>query len=250
MPRINQLPATSSVAWSDVFAIDTPEGTRQIPRELLNPSPIGITIPTGQWSGSGPYTYTLNATNVDEDTVINAQMDGSIINLTSALDVTPGEGTITLSTETLPSGTITVYIFFPGIVGDVEVQVLADVYTKSQTYSKSEVYTKTETNAQIAQSTADAVTSLVNAGNVTDGSTYTIPTSITSCRMVSISFRRYGYCAAVTLPYYSFVNGANTSIIVWADNGTHYVTFRVNSGVITIIHDGLGSPIMELMGIK
>lgn len=68
--------------------------------------------------------------------------------------------------------------------------------------------------------------------------------------MVSISFRRYGYCAAVTLPYYCLTNGANAGIIAWADNANRYVTFKVNDGVITILHDGLNSPLMELMGIK
>ena len=131
----------------------TLEGLKALKDGISIPS-VSLQIPTGQWSGTGPYTYDVNVTNVTADTTVEAQLDNSINYLTGDLTVTSGAGKLTLSTTKLPTGTLNVTVFFPGVHSDVVVQVLADVYSKSQTYSKSEVYTKAETNTAIAQSTA------------------------------------------------------------------------------------------------
>lgn len=100
--------------------------------DKLHVPSVQVQIPTGQWSGSSTRTYTVNATGVTADTIIDWAMDSSINYLTSELTVTPGSGTITFSTPTLPSGTINVTLFFPGVNGEVVIQTLADVYSKSQ----------------------------------------------------------------------------------------------------------------------
>lgn len=101
--------------------------------DKLHVPSVQVQIPTGQWSGSSTKTYTVNATGVTADTIIDWAMDSSINYLTGDLTVTPGSGTITFSTSTLPSGTINVTLFFPGVNGEVVIQTLADVYSKSQT---------------------------------------------------------------------------------------------------------------------
>ena len=101
--------------------------------DKLHVPSVQVQIPTGQWSGSSTRTYTVNATGVTTDTIIDWAMDSSINYLTSELTVTPGSGTLTFSTPTLPAGTINVTLFFPGVNGEVVIQTLADVYSKSQT---------------------------------------------------------------------------------------------------------------------
>ena len=91
-----------------------------------------LQITTGQWSGSGPYTITASATNVTANSIVDWQMDSSINYLASDLTVTTGAGTVTLSTATKPTNTINITLFFPGTTDDVDVQVLSDVYSKSQ----------------------------------------------------------------------------------------------------------------------
>ena len=100
--------------------------------DKLHVPSVQVQIPTGQWSGSSTRTYTVNATGVTANTIIDWAMDSSINYLTSDLTVTPGSGTITFSTPTLPAGTINVTLFFPGVNGEVVIQTLADVYSKSQ----------------------------------------------------------------------------------------------------------------------
>jgi hypothetical protein len=100
--------------------------------DKLHVPSVQVQIPTGQWSGSSTRTYTVNATNVTADTIIDWAMDSSINYLTSDLTVTPGSGTIQFSTTSIPSGTINATLFFPGVKGEVVIQTLADVYSKSQ----------------------------------------------------------------------------------------------------------------------
>lgn len=104
--------------------------------DKLHVPSVQVQIPTGQWSGSSTRTYTVNATGVTADTIVDWAMDSSINYLTSDLTVTPGSGTITFSTPTLPAGTINVTLFFPGVNGEVVIQTLADVYSKSQVDQK------------------------------------------------------------------------------------------------------------------
>ena len=110
--------------------------------DKLHVPSVQVQIPTGQWSGSSTRTYTVNATNVTADTIIDWAMDSSINYLKADLTVTPGSGTIQFSTTAIPAGTINVTLFFPGVKGEVVIQTLADVYSKSQVDQK------------IAQSTA------------------------------------------------------------------------------------------------
>lgn len=114
--------------------------------DKLHVPSVQVQIPTGQWSGSSTRTYTVNATNVTADTIIDWAMDSSINYLKADLTVTPGSGTIQFSTTAIPAGTINVTLFFPGVNGEVVIQTLADVYSKSQVDQK------------ISQSTANQVT--------------------------------------------------------------------------------------------
>jgi hypothetical protein len=138
MPRINQLPVASSVAQTDVLAIDTPDKTYKVPRSILAPAPYIATIPTGQWSGSGSDRYiTVTASNV----TINAMLYPFYDNASAALLngpvwVIPAAGSFTIHTSAIPSGTVTISVLLAGIVGEAQYQVLADVYSKSQVDQK------------------------------------------------------------------------------------------------------------------
>ena len=165
--------------------------------DKLHVPSVQVQIPTGQWSGSSTRTYTVNATGVTADTIVDWAMDSSINYLTSDLTVTPGSGTITFSTTTLPAGTINVTLFFPGVNGEVVIQTLADVYSKSQVdtllaakVSTSNIVnnlTSTETQkplsaAQgkalkdlIAQSTANIIGTSTDLSSYTPGNLFTLP---------------------------------------------------------------------------
>lgn len=130
--------------------------------DTLHVPSVQVQIPTGQWSGSSTKTYTVNATNVTADTIMEVEMDSSINNLRGDLNVTSGSGTITFTTSTVPSGTINVTVFFPGVKGEVVIQTLADVYSRSQT------------DQLIAQATA----SLMSQGTITVASGVTDISSI------------------------------------------------------------------------
>lgn len=142
--------------------------------DKLHVPSVQVQIPTGQWSGSSTRTYTVNATNVTADTIVDWAMDSSINYLKADLTVTPGSGTIQFSTTAIPAGTINVTLFFPGVNGEVVIQTLADVYSKSQVDQK------------ISQSTAWSNNWLTNtsilayAASVADPSFTTFRTSATS----------------------------------------------------------------------
>ena len=134
MPRINQLPTASSVAQTDVLAIDTADKTYQVPRSILAPAPYIATIPTGQWSGSGSDRYiTVTASNVTADAMLYPFYDNaSAALLNGPVWVIPAAGSFTIHTSAIPSGTVTISVLLAGIVGEAQYQVLADVYSKSQ----------------------------------------------------------------------------------------------------------------------
>lgn len=134
MPRINQLPVASSVAQTDVLAIDTPDKTYKVPRSILAPAPYIATIPTGQWSGSGSdYYITVTASNVTADAMLYPFYDNaSAALLNGPVWVIPAEGSFTIHTTAIPSGTVTISVLLAGIVGEAQYQVLSDVYSKSQ----------------------------------------------------------------------------------------------------------------------
>lgn len=240
--QINELPSLGRALQSgDQLAVDDANGvTYKVDAENINPTPSAISIPASRWSGSGSdYYITVTASNVTADSILIPQYDvSSAALLNGPVWCVPAAGSFTIHTSAVPSGTVTILVLFPGTMGEAHYEVLADVYSKSQV------------DSIVAQSTASAITQLYSAGNVTAGSTYPIPSDVQNCRMISVSFRRYGYCAAITAPYYALNNGASNGTIVWADNSTRYVTFKMSGNAITIIHDGMSSPIMEVMGIK
>ena len=134
MPRINQLPVASSVAQTDVLAIDTPDKTYKVPRSVLAPAPFQVTIQPGYWSGSGSdYYFTVSASNVTENAQLYPFYDkASDALLKGPVWAIPADGSFTIHTSAIPSGTVTISVLLAGIVGEAQYQVLADVYSKSQ----------------------------------------------------------------------------------------------------------------------
>ena len=132
--RINQLPAATEVAQNDVLAIDTSNGTYQVPRSVLAPSPYIATIPTGQWSGSdNDYYITVTASNVTADSFLYPFFDSaSEALLNGPVWAVPAAGSFTIHTSAIPSDTVTISVLLAGVVGEAQYQVLADVYSTSQ----------------------------------------------------------------------------------------------------------------------
>lgn len=103
-------------------------------------------IPSSQWSGNeGDYYITVSASNVDANAILIPHYDNaSIDNLKGPVWCVPAVGSFTIHTSALPSGTVNVLVQFAGVMGEAQYQVLADVYSTSQTYSKSEAVAKTD----------------------------------------------------------------------------------------------------------
>jgi len=125
----------------------------------IAPAPFVVTITTGQWSGSGSDRYiTVTASNMTENAMLYPFFDdASSALLNGPVWCVPAAGSFTIHTSAIPSGTVTISVLLAGILGEAQYQVLADVYSKSQTYSKDQVYTKAETNSAISQSTANTL---------------------------------------------------------------------------------------------
>ena len=137
--------------------------------------------------------------------------------------------------------------------------LLSDVYSKSEAVAKTDIVDNLTSTATDKPGSANMLktlndskvscTELISVSNMSEGATYTFPDSIKNSKIVVISFRRYGYFASMAASYFALNNGASNGTIVFADNSVRYITFKVVSGVLTILHDGLGSPTMEIMGI-
>lgn len=110
----------------------------------LAPTPLVASITTGQWSGSGSdYYITVTASNVTADSILSPTYDHtSDSRLKGPVWCVPAAGSFTIHTSAIPTGTVTIMVQFVGTLGEAQYQVLADVYSKSQT------------DALIAQSTA------------------------------------------------------------------------------------------------
>ena len=144
--QITQLPALSrALQTGDVFAMEDSSGiTRKVDVSRIQPTPLVLSIPTGQWSGSGSDRYiTVTASNVTADSVLVPHYDNaSAALLNGPVWCVPAAGSFTVHTSAIPSGTVNIMVQFVGTLGEAQYQVLADVYSTSQVDSK------------IAQSTA------------------------------------------------------------------------------------------------
>lgn len=131
-------------------------GTMQEAIDELKVMPFVVDIPSGQWSGSGSdYYITVTADNVTEESILVPNYDNASAEyLKGPVWCVPGNGSFTIHTSAIPSGTVKVMVQLLGFMGEAQYQVLADVYSTSQTYSKEEA------DAAISQSTAAALDGL------------------------------------------------------------------------------------------
>lgn len=72
--------------------------------------PFDVSITQSNWSGTGPYTYTVAAEGITTDSRLVHELDETAENLTSRIIVTPSTDTLTFSTDTKPSDTINIQI--------------------------------------------------------------------------------------------------------------------------------------------
>lgn len=217
MPRINQLPSASSVAQTDVLAIDTPDKTYKVPRSILAPAPYIATIPTGQWSGSGSDRYiTVTASNVTADAMLYPFYDNaSAALLNGPVWVIPAAGSFTIHTSAIPSGTVTISVLLAGIVGEAQYQVLADVYSKSQV------------DTIVSQSTASLLSGLFgNLAHETINITSTVTLDqILDSTIQNVSAEKtYGIDVRATM---AESPGANRNLILMWSNATRKFAFAI-----------------------
>lgn len=148
---LTALPGTPD--QTDVMLIRSSSTNYKVPISKLSPSPLVLSIPAGQWSGSsGDYYITVSASRVTENSILVPNYDSdSAAYLKGPVWCVPDDGTFTIHTSDVPTDAVTIMVQFPGTMGEAQYQVLADVYSTSQTYSKEEA------DAAIAQSTANSI---------------------------------------------------------------------------------------------
>ena len=221
MPRINQLPIASSVAQTDVLAIDTPDKTYQVPRSVLAPSPYIATIPTGQWSGSGSdYYITVTASNVTTNSLLYPFFDSaSEALLNGPVWAVPAAGSFTIHTSAIPAGTVTISVLLAGVVGEAQYQVLSDVYSKSQV------------DSIVAQSTAMLNDKLKNRTNLFSGSTtpdnstsYALSEAYTNFEYIMITARTNTDYQTMTIKTDDISSSANYMFSAYQNNQTGLTT--------------------------
>lgn len=134
--QIKDLPDVGrDLTGSDVVALDDANGsTKKVSVEQLQPTPLAVSIPTGQWSGSGSdYYISIAASNVTADSILLPHYDqASAALLNGPVWCVPAAGSFTIHTTAIPSGTVTVLVQFVGTLGEAQYQVLSDVYSKAQ----------------------------------------------------------------------------------------------------------------------
>ena len=152
---------------TDLLAIRSGNYTYKVPMSQVAPQPLVLTIPAGQWNGSGPYTYTVNVSNVTADTVTAITYSKESQDyITTGFYVVPAAGSITIGTTVLPTGTVTLMVQFVGVLGAANVQVLADVYSTSQALAKADVVdglTSTATNVPLSAKQGKVLKDAVDA---------------------------------------------------------------------------------------
>lgn len=114
--------------------------------DALTEEPFVVDITSGQWSGSGSdYYITVTASNITANSILVVDYDkNSQQYLKGPVWAVPAAGSFTIHTSAVPSGTVKILVRFPGTMGEANYQVLADVYSKSQTYSKTEAVAKAD----------------------------------------------------------------------------------------------------------
>ena len=130
----------------------------------LQVAPLVVSIPTGQWSGSGnDYYITVNASNVSVNSILVPCYDAdSRSRLNGPVWCVPAAGSFTIHTSAIPSGTVTILVQFPGVMGEAQYQVLADVYSKSQAVAKADIVnnlTSTATDKPASANLVNGITS-------------------------------------------------------------------------------------------
>lgn len=207
--QISQLPLLSRpLETGDVFATEDSNGiTRKVGIDRLQPTIPVFTVPSGQWSGSGSdYYFTVTASNVTAESILIPCFNSASASLFTGTKLwcVPAAGSFTVHVDSKPSGTVTILVQFPGVMGEAQYQVLADVYSKSQT------------DALIQQSTANIYEKLANNLIVSEQGVVSVPNSTaTICYSITLTRGKW------------LVIGCGD----WAANGTGYRQIAFASGL-------------------
>ena len=143
-------------------------------------TPLVLSIPTGQWSGSGnDYYITVTASSVTANSILVPHYDNtSAASLNGPVWCVPAEGSFTVHTSAIPSGTVNIMVQFVGTLGEAQYQVLADVYSKSQVDS---IVSQSTANVVDTSTTLSELKNGMNAIKVVSGTVignYTVPNNM------------------------------------------------------------------------
>lgn len=205
MPVANNRLLTDDTGLALVDAIE-----RIAPLQI---APLVVSIPTGQWSGSGnDYYISVSASNVTANSILVPNYDKeSAAYLKGPVWCVPAAGSFTIHTNIVPSGTVNIMVQFPGTMGEANYQVLADVYSKSQTYSKTEAVAKADIVNNLISTATDKPLSAAQGKALNDK---LIPTQITLTNLHS-SISNFSHVLAYKIGDYVDINGyfiTNTEI--------------------------------------
>lgn len=170
-------------------------------------SPLVISIPSGQWSGSGSdYYISVTASNITADAILVPYYDkDSSDRLKGPVWCVPGSGAFTIHTTAIPTGTVTIMIQFIGIMGEAQYQVLADVYSKSQV------------DSIVAQSTAPVIRINNELKNVDTFITFTYGKAL---NIMLLTISRFGRTASITITADALVTLTNGAVLNFGSDGT------------------------------
>lgn len=217
--------------------------------DALQIAPLALTIPVGQWSqGSDYYYVTINASNVTANSILVPSYDKTgLDNLAGPIWCVPSIGSFTLRTSALPRGEVNVLIQFPGVMGEANYQVLADVYSKSQTYSKTEAVAKADIVNNLTNTSTTAPLSAAMGKALNEKIKSTTVTITTSSAGVSglLSNSKIVYAivcntANVYPMFVPFIGTNGTTYVMVFDYSTTALTKLVNTQLnVTVYYQDL-----------
>ena len=198
----------------------------------LQVAPLVVSIPTGQWSGSGSdYYITVNASNVSVNSILVPCYDAdSRSRLNGPVWCVPAAGSFTIHTSAIPSGTVTILVQFPGVMGEAQYQVLADVYSKSQAVAKADIVNNLTSTATDKPGSANMLKTLNdNFSNYCFGEIVNVSGTTSNAGIIEITITK-SYARAFCITNVSKNLSTPYSVTVDNyDNSTHKMNLRIRS---------------------
>ena len=236
----------SAIQDTDLVAIRRPSANDgagenyKVPMSAINPTPYVATIPTSSWSGSGDdYYITVSASNVTADSILIPHYDNASADyLAGPIWCVPASGSFTIHTSAIPSDTVTIMVQFVGVLGEAEYQVLADVYSTSQTYSKSEAVAKADIVNNLTSGDTDKPLSAAQGKALYNVTGYT--GNLFSIPVIRQKTYRAKTIADTAILIVGKLASGGQIVIVGKNGGTAFSQTLIGSASVTVSTDSSG----------